>query len=149
MRRAYQCLDPKLQALCQRAVQYSNLQEKVIPFLPEAYQPHCQVGSYQQGTLVLTVQDPVWASQLRYVLPELRDSLRQNGFYQLINIEVQVLAKMQDKGMNTPKAKPATSKISKRAQQMIAEGSQSCSYEPLQQALAKLADRTMPGRMET
>ena len=138
MRRIYQCLDPKLQALCQRAVQYSDLQDKVVPFLPEAYRAHCQVGSYQQGTLVLTVMDPVWASQLRYVLPELRDSLRQNGFYQLINIEVQVLAKMQSKSTVKP-VQVAQSKLSKRASAAIAEGSKSCTYEPLQKALDKLA----------
>ena len=92
MRHISHCLNPTLTTLCQRAIELESLTAIVQRYLPEAHRAQCTVGSFNKGCLVLIVTDPVWASELRYHLPDLRDHLRHHqGLHQLINIKINML----------------------------------------------------------
>lgn len=89
MRHITRCLNTQLIEICQQAIKLEELTEIVQRFLPEVLRPHCQVGSFQKGTLNLIVNSSVWGSQLRYILPELRDKLRKEAsIYQLVSIKI-------------------------------------------------------------
>ena len=84
MRRINRCLNPRLVEICQRTRQLEALNSAIKQCLPYALKEHCQVGSFNKGCLIIVVSDPAWASELRYSIPELRDTLRSEaGLYQL------------------------------------------------------------------
>src|SRR3990167_9910739 len=91
MRHITRCLNSQLADICQRAIKLEELNAKVYDYLPESLRKHCQVGSFNKSCLVLITHDPVWASQLRFALPELRDKLRSEaGIHQLASIKVTI-----------------------------------------------------------
>ena len=85
------CLNPKLIEICQRAIKLEGLSGLLETYLPQPVPKHCRVGSFNNGCLTLVAQDAAWASQLRFLLPDLRDQLRQKaGLYQLASLKVTV-----------------------------------------------------------
>lgn len=94
MRHITRCLNSRLAEICQRAIKIEELNEKINRYIPENLRGHCHVGSFTNSCLVLITNDPVWATQLRYALPELRDKLRSEaGIHQLASIKVTVVSK--------------------------------------------------------
>lgn len=136
VRRVNRCLNVKLQAICQQAVQLEELNAKLALFLPETLRTQCHVGSFNKGCLVLITHDQVWASQLRYSVPELRDKLRcEAGIYQLSSIKVTVAIESAAKPAKKTSIKP----ISTKARDNILAQASECSYLPLKDALLSLA----------
>ncbi|KTD05973.1 hypothetical protein Lgra_2750 [Legionella gratiana] len=138
MRSISHCLNKQLVDICQRSFQLEELTHKVKQLLPETLAGECYVGSFNKGCLVLTTTNAVWATQLRYVIPELRDRLRkETGLYQLSSIKVTVStpAFKQEQPLQSQK-----NELSEKAKATIIHESQQCTYEPLQKALLRLAD---------
>lgn len=136
MRRLAQCLNPRLTEICKRAIQLEELNSKIYTYLPTSLQKHCHVGSFTNGCLVIIVNDAVWASELRYSLPDLRDALRKEaGIYQLSSIKINVA--MVETTTPAVKANNFTS-LSTQARETITACGDECSYEPLKQALTHL-----------
>lgn len=91
MRHITRCLNIQLADICQRAIKLEELNAKIHDYLPEALREQCHVGSFNNSCLILVTRDPVWASQLRYALPELRDKLRSEaGIHQLASIKITI-----------------------------------------------------------
>lgn len=123
--------------LCQRSIQLEELSSKVAQLLPAHLAAVCRVGSYNKGCLVLTTQDSVWASQLRYALPELRDRLRKEAaMYQLSSVQIMVQIPTTA-GAQKNRATPPH--LSDGAKATIINESQQCAYQPLKKALLHLA----------
>ena len=137
MRRITDCFNSTVNTLVKRATEIDKLDNIVQQYFPEAAHIPCKVGSFNQGCLVLLVSDPGWASQLRFSLPILRDSLLQySGLHQLSSIKIT----LQIDGMSleapaTPQ--PPPSKLSSRAREHIMNGAD-CAYQPLKDALERL-----------
>ena len=132
------CLNKQLADICQRSVQLEELVEKIKHLLPTELAPYCKVSSFNKGCLILIASDAVWASQIRYAIPELRDKLRKEaGMYQLSSIKVSVL----DHGNEYQKIKKSVSyELSQQTKEKIISESQHCTYEPLRRALIHLAE---------
>ncbi|CAM3546431.1 Zn-ribbon-containing, possible RNA-binding protein-like protein [Legionella oakridgensis] len=138
MRSISHCLNKQLAEICQRSFQLEELSRKVKQLLPENLVKECYVGSFNKGCLILTTTNAVWATQLRYILPELRDRLRKEaGLYQLSSIKVTVNTPSFQQEEHIQLHKNA---LSERAKATIVHESQQCTYEPLQKALLRLAD---------
>lgn len=91
IRHISKCLNDKLSQICMDAIKLEELSLHVLRFLPPELQPHCQVGSFRAGKLVLITSQPTWAMSLRYLAPELRDTLRsQAKLHQLTSVEIKV-----------------------------------------------------------
>ncbi|KTD34544.1 DUF721 domain-containing protein [Legionella israelensis] len=135
MRPINQCLNSQLVRICQKAFQLEGLQNKLIPLLPENLQPFCQVGSFNKGCLVIITSDAAWASQLRFILPELRDNLRKQGLYQLSSIDIAITEQGE---RERPKKKPSLNPISENARKNILNACEQMTYQPLKEALKKL-----------
>jgi hypothetical protein len=132
------CLNKQLADICQRSVQLEELIEKINHLLPTELAPHCKVSSFNKGCLILIASDAVWASQIRYALPELRDKLRKEaGLYQLSSIKVSVA----DHGNEYKKVKKSISyEMTEPTKEKIISEGQQCTYEPLRRALIHLAE---------
>jgi len=138
MKRINQCLNDKLIHICQKSFQIEALQNKIVPLLPEELQPHCHVSSLNNGCLKLTTNDAIWASQLRFLTPQLRDQLRKEGLHQLTSIKISVEQPVNSE----PQAKQNKGNgISEKARQVILQESEHCSFEPLRKALEHLAEK--------
>lgn len=139
MRPIADCLNPKLITLCQGVIQLDAINQLIHQCLPEALRGTCYAGSFSQGCLILVVKDAVWASQLRYSLPELRDTLRRDGgLYQLTSIKISLNALTPDNLIKPTKNQPVLSQI---ARKNLLEAGELCRYAPLKAALHRLADR--------
>ena len=91
MRPISKCLNAKLSQICMHAIKLEELSAIVLPYLPEILRAHCQISSFNSGILVLSTSNPIWATQLRYLLPELRDRLRKEAkFYQIVSVQLKV-----------------------------------------------------------
>jgi len=138
MRPINRCLNKTLTDICQKTIQLETLNVVLHDCLPETLRQHCHVGNFANSCLLLTVHDPIWATQLRYELPNLRDQLRQKyGLYQLRSIDVTVTTIPQIKNKQV-KSTPILSEATKKL--IIASGDV-CKYEPLRQALYRLGKR--------
>lgn len=137
MRPISYCLNKRLSELYEKVNQLQVLQNLVEKYLPESLKPHCKVGSLNKGCLIITTDNAVWASQLRYILPELRDKLRtEGGIYQLISIKSQIKTNATQCEI-VPKKKL---KLSLAAQRAIIESAEQCEFLPLKEALERLAN---------
>lgn len=91
IRHISKCLNTKLSEICIDAIKLEVLTTKVLQYLPPELQPHCKVGSFRAGKLVLVATQPTWATALRYLAPELRDTLRsQAKLHRLVSVEIRV-----------------------------------------------------------
>ncbi len=134
MRRINSCTNNQLKTLCQQSIELEELSLKLQNYLPEAFKTHCQIGSFMQGCLFIITKDPIWASQLRYQLPELRDRLRkEGGLYKLSSIKIAIKSEhtsIKPKKIKTRAFSPSTHKI-------ILETAAQISYQPLKDAFKK------------
>ncbi|MFA5960228.1 MAG: DUF721 domain-containing protein [Tatlockia sp.] len=130
------CLNAQLQSLCQNAIKLDELNDKIKANLPSPLKDHCAAGSFKGGCLLITTENSAWSTELRYRLPELRDSLRKAGFYQLTSIKIAIA--------NTPLKKEKPKKglvLSKTAKDNLRNASEGCDYLPLKEMLLRLANR--------
>lgn len=80
-----------LRDIVQRANSFAVLQRIVHSYLPGAAAEHCQLANYNQGRLVLVIDNAHWATRLRYQQNQLMDKLCQhNEFSDLQRIQFKV-----------------------------------------------------------
>lgn len=68
--------DSQLDGYFKMAKQLSILTDLVKTVLPNILKPHCVVASYKETRLTLQVSNGAWASQLRYLIPDLIPKLK-------------------------------------------------------------------------
>lgn len=94
MRPINRCFDRQMLNLCQQAMYLEKLTAVVRGYLPESLAPAVSVGKFEKGCLALVITDQIWATELRYCLPSLRDDLRsREKLHKLINITIVVSLK--------------------------------------------------------
>lgn len=97
------CFNDRLINIQKQASKLRELQQITLQYLPIEMQAHCKVASFADGCLIINVDDAVWASQLRFILPEIRDNLRKNhNLYQLSNIKIAIHREYQNTLIKKP-----------------------------------------------
>lgn len=145
MRRIHRYMNQNLQSICKRVLQLEELDAKLQAVLPEILQGKCHVRSFNQNCLSIITTDAVWATQLHYCLPEIRDKLRKEaGIYQLTSIKVTVA----NSTLDASRPKSFLPSISTKAQATIIAEAEQCDYLPLKEALIKLVNKTEDTRQE-
>lgn len=138
MRRINRCLNRQLLELGQKIMQLDDLNQKLLQFLPEDLKEHCTAGSFNKGCLIIVISDAVWMTNLRYVLPELRDKLRkEGGLYQLTAIKIQISMHSTEGLPSKKKASPLD--LSESARETLSQAGENCRYSPLKDALLRLS----------
>lgn len=91
MRKIKDCLNHKIANICKKSINVEEVGHKIKNFLPEHIAPHCTIGGFDKGCLTIYTTDPVWAHELRFLLPSLREDLRKKaGIYGLGSIKIQI-----------------------------------------------------------
>lgn len=135
MKHIRDCLNNKIGAIYQHACSLRTIEPIVRKHLPELLKPHTTIGGLHQGCLILITHDAVWASQLRYELPYLRDILRKEAhLYQLRTIKINIVEKQSISKETNP-----SKSLSAIARSTIENLSEDCAFEPLKHALKQLA----------
>lgn len=138
MRRINRCFNKQILSLCQQTVQLDDLNLKLKQLLPPTLQEHCRAGSFNKGCLLIIINKPTVATELRYFIPTLRDTLRSEaGLYQLSSIKIQINAD------HYPQNKPVSNKkpeLSTSARDAVRNAGDLCSYPPLKEILFRLAN---------
>ncbi len=137
MRQITQCFNASLSSIYQEAAHLNTLTTLVKRTLGQEKAVPLTVSRFKNGCLLLEVQDAVWASELRYELPKLRDALRKEGLHHLTSIRIQLAPNSVPK---TPKKKGAPV-LSTGAKKILQSSAKGCSYEPLKAALERLSFR--------
>lgn len=130
------CLNAQLIDLCQQSIKLDELNSKIKTTLETPLADNCQVAAFNKGCLILSVTNAAWATELRYLLPELRDKLRKMGLYQLVSIKI-VLRSIAPQPTKNPSL--AKVNLSENARDNIRNAGTLCTYEPLKEALYHLA----------
>jgi hypothetical protein len=87
--------------------------------------------------LHLITDNQVWASELRFAIPELRDALRSKaGIYQLASIKISI-AEQEHHSIKKP-IRHNKNQLSTTARETIAASTIQCNYPPLKAALEHL-----------
>ena len=83
--------DSQLGKLLERARQIAALNPLVKQYLDANLAKHCQVCNLKNGRLIVITDKAVYATRLKYEIPELLTKLRQlDGFQNLIGIDCKV-----------------------------------------------------------
>lgn len=77
-----------IKSLLDQLSKIKTLNNSLHQFLNPPLLQHCKVVNIRKGTLVISVDSPIWANKLRFQLPDLISHFRNNGFFSLANIDV-------------------------------------------------------------
>ncbi len=139
MRRINRCLNPQLVEICLQSFQVDKINDIFQSLLPEHLQPHCSVVSFMRGKLTIAVDDSSFATELRYLIPTIRDSLRRDHqLFQLIQCDIVIndLQTYSQITINKGKAR----KVNQEAKKSIESLAKRIEYPPLKQAISKWAE---------
>ncbi len=83
------CINNDLVTIYKKTISLESLEKKIITYLPSRFADSIAIGEYQNGILLLVLNNPLLATEIRYMLPELRDNMRKDpAFYQLTQIKI-------------------------------------------------------------
>lgn len=139
MRPIRTCMNKTLKTICKQAMQIEQVSELVQPLLPDSLQNECQVASFHRGRLKLVCKNPNKATELRYLLPELRDKLRINAkLYNLMSIDVIIQYELNHSKPHVLKSNNMV--LSEKTKSHLLQFASECQYQPLQEALYRLIE---------
>jgi len=86
----HQLLDVSLRTLLQHAQELLRLDQRVKAALDSPLNRHCYVANFRDEILILHVDSAVWATRLRFQLPELTTHMQDKGMPSLRQIRIKV-----------------------------------------------------------
>lgn len=112
-----------------------HFQTLVNDYLPSPLDQHCQVANYQQGCLSLAVDSASWATQLRFLLPDLQAKLQSTqALRNLKRLDYLVLPQEQAPERQTLKTVP----LSAVSRDILGQLAKSVSHAGLKRSLKTL-----------
>ena len=139
MRRVNRCLNPKLVDICLQSFQVDKINDLFLTMLPEHLHTHCRVASFVRGKLVIGVSDATFATELRYLIPSIRDNLRRDHqLYQLIQCDI-VIDDYQNP-LQVLSKKNKARKVNENAKLSVESLAETVDYPPLKEALSRWAE---------
>lgn len=125
--------DASLKAIADEAKAQQTLLDELRECLPAELAEHCSAARLRDRRLVISMDSPAWATRLRYLAPQLLESLRPLHSA-LATIEVKVaVARLRPPGR---RRKARRSSVGAR---IIHECALDTSEEPLREALLRLS----------
>jgi hypothetical protein len=112
------------------------LLNQIRPLLPSPLDTQLKAVFLHQGNLTLFVSSPVWASRLRYLLPQLQKQLNKRDIL-LNKVRVSILLNESTNPAKTIKSDPPM--LSQSAAQQIRETAKTITDPSLRAALERLS----------
>jgi len=128
----------KIGSLITQAQKIDFLNNKLLDLLPSPLPHHCHLAKIDNQTLVIIVDSPIWATRLRYSIPDLLAKLKHQSqyFFPVRDIKVKVEPIWHIKTpINTLKPKP----ISKKTAQCLTDTANTIENNAIKNALLKMA----------
>jgi hypothetical protein len=129
---------PSLQRLLNKTCELDSLNNTLRTYLPSELVDQVWVANFRQGCLILATQSAAWGTHLRYLLPQLRDALRQDGVLPNLT-EIKYIVSPPTASIDQRASRTPTLSLASREQ--IASAAQSLPTE-LRQALLRLTRDT-------
>ncbi len=126
----------KLKGLIAKAKLLEQLNQVIYSLLTVDLKPHCYVANIRQNQLIIATDSAVWATQLRYQVSTLLDTIR-DVVPSIANIKISVQAR--SKAIEQPKVNIEQRHISKNTAIQLESCADNITNEHLRQALKKLA----------
>lgn len=109
--------------IVQHLDELKQINKQFHAFIDEKMRPHCRVANASGNTLTIEVDSSVWATALRYRIPDLLANLRfENNLSHLTQIDFYVKPEAVDKKANQKVRKLQMSGNVSNTLHMIAEG---------------------------
>lgn len=105
---------------------------------------YCRVANLTPGRLVLHACSPVWATRLRYVVPDVLDCLRKSGDISL-QCRVQLRVSYFENGVSTSPVRRSL-RLSPRSAAVVRDAALSIENPELKRALLRLSRHACRGR---
>lgn len=126
----------QLRQLIDKSQELTILNRHVQQLLSTELAPHCTVANFQNGCLVIAVDNAAWATCLRYQIPELLQQLRTKD--QLPNLRtIRSYVNTQTQTGKQQVNKPP--QLSARSADNIVDGAKHINHKDLRNALLQLA----------
>lgn len=123
-----------LRALADEAGVQQTLLSELRRHLPDMLAGHCSAARLRDQQLIVSVDSPAWATRLRFVAPQLLDSLRQR-YPDLEAVRVKVAVTHQC----SEQTRRRTARRSAAGARIIHEYALETSETPLREALMRLS----------
>lgn len=134
-----------MERLIQRGSQLLRVDKLVRSLLGSAFGEHCRVANIKGNCLLLHVDSTVWATRIRYQLPELLRNMQQTEQLKQIS-EIQLRVQPQERDASPAKLTPTRKAVMSRdAALCVQECASSIADDQLRSALQRLAKRG-PGK---
>ena len=89
LKKAINCINPNLVSIYKKTAALTDLAQGLSKYLPEHLKTQVTVTGYEKGVMILCCRTPSASTELRYLLPELRNQLRsKEKLYALTNIKI-------------------------------------------------------------
>lgn len=89
LKKAINCINPNILGLYKKSADLEHVSHKILKHLPEKMLGEVKIASFDKGLLVLSYNKQAIASELRYLIPELRNNLRvKEKLYNIVNIKI-------------------------------------------------------------
>lgn len=91
MKHITNCFSQDLIKICQESYAAEKWLVAIHEYLGSPMNQHVQLGSFEQGKMVLIADCPLWANEVRIRLPEIRDYIRiEHKCFNLKFIQVKI-----------------------------------------------------------
>ncbi len=131
----------KLRELMARATRHHDTELTVLQAVPEPLNRNLRFVSYHEGQLVLQVNNPTQASQLRFRQQEIMESLRKEEMFQYVwKVQIKV---QPARYHHRPEPRPMT--LSNENARLLKEEAGHTKDKALREVLEKLASHASGG----
>jgi hypothetical protein len=84
------CFSNELIKICEQSYASEKWLDVIHDYLGHPMNQHVQLGSFEKGKMILIADCPLWSSEIKMRVPELRDYIRKEHQCSLKFIEVKI-----------------------------------------------------------
>lgn len=126
---------PGLRFMVAKTQQLQQINAVISSILPAEVSKHCQAQNLDGGCLVISTDHAAWATQLRYLQPQLLTALRQQpAFRHVGSVKIRVIPSVA-----TPPRPSRRLRMSRHVGDLLSAAANGTSNEKLKAALLRLA----------
>ena len=128
----------EVKSLTENATQLIELDKLFRAVLPPKLARYCRVGNYRNGQLLLETQSASAATQLKFLLPQIRGKLKKSSKFRALQ-DIKLRVAQPEPKLDRHYRRPAPP-VSRHSQQLIRQTAENLSDRELASAMRRLAD---------
>ena len=129
---------PAIDSVLNKLKQLSDLQNILSKYLTEKLAEHCQVANYENNALCIITNSALWATQLRFQIPNLLTQLRQHDELRALR-EIRCKIHPQTRAPQ-PVATPPVERLTLATAQILLAVAKNIKHDPLKAIMEKIAE---------